>query len=147
MWHGGICHGGTNALRRGRKRTSSVQVMACQLFSARSLPVQTRIYFQWHLYEQTSMSLSDNWKVFIQESTFENVVCTLLTTLFRPNLSIYKTTGKAWMHSALRLPMPWCSAPSNQYPHCIGPHCIGPVIELIHFQYSSPAISDPFPIF
>ena len=60
-----------------------VQVMACRLSGAKSLPDTKLTFYQLGPWEQLSVKLESKYKTFIHENACENVVCEMSVILFR----------------------------------------------------------------
>ena len=78
-------------------KTFLVQVMACHLFGAKTLPKPMQSFCQLNTWEQTLVKLSAH--MFIQERAFENVSKTVFYTKGRPLVKsnlIYPSDKLSW---------------------------------------------------
>ena len=74
--------------RRGTGPTLFL-VMACCLLGAKQLPKPIMVYGQWILGDKLQWKWNQNRKIFIEQHSFETVVCKVSATLFRPDCVKY----------------------------------------------------------
>ena len=81
-----------------------LQIMACHLFGASHYLNQCWVIVNWTLKNKRQWNFNQNRKLFIQENTYENIVCEMAAILSRgrwvkSKLTLVQTSDNDWMLS------------------------------------------------
>ena len=68
-------HNGVTKWPIALSQLSSVQILACRMFGAKSLSRQWLAYFYWTSTNKWQLNLNSNTNIYIKEIAFRNVVC------------------------------------------------------------------------